>query len=249
MKGQLIDALANNIDEPASRSPRNRVGDLVSGAPGVVSTLIDTLQFHVDTYAWHMALVLVAVAVTAVAGWVLITPPTWVHVGTPIRAVLFAAALASGAGAVIALSTGNQKVPPAPVPTASPIAEPAVRRHEQWTLSADEAIDLDSQNPRWNATTHAWTTQDVAFHASGSGDSLKARNDQRAATLPPGTTGGFETCLRAPYRKASAAPRADNVNPSRAICLTTSEGRYALIEIRSHQPLELGVTITVWEKV
>jgi hypothetical protein len=135
----------------------------------------------------------------------------------------------------------------APTPTASPIAQPAVRRGGQWTLMAYEAIDLDSMDSRWNATSDTWTTQDVAYYANDHGDGLNTLTERLAAALPLGTVGGYEACLRAPYGKPGTEPREDNVNPPHAICLTTSEGRYALIEIQSYQPNRLGVKITVWE--
>jgi hypothetical protein len=255
--------------EPSQTQPRFQIGNVVTGTAGVVGTLVAALQLVVETNAWAAALAVVAAAVAVTAGWVWIKPPPWVRVGTALRAVLAVAVLAGGIGLGAATTRLTADRPPDPVepspPTTSPstspvgptpgqsaggaIAEPAVRRREQWTLVAYQAIDLDSMDPGWAATSGTWTTQDVAYYADNKGDGLNTLADRPAATLPLGTAAGYEACLRAPYRAPGTEPRNDNVNPPRAVCLTTSESRYALIEIQTYQPNRLGVRITVWETV
>lgn len=139
-------------------------------------------------------------------------------------------------------------------PAASPVtgreADPRTpaRRRAERTLAPYEALDLDSLDPDWKCTTGAWDGHDVSYRTDNPGTRLEYRRDRKAAALPVDVPHTSAACTGAPYDDPAAAPRADVVRPPRAICVTTSEGRQALIEILDLQRAVLTVRITVWEK-
>ncbi|HSV64943.1 MAG TPA: hypothetical protein VLJ59_03410 [Mycobacteriales bacterium] len=175
---------------------------------------------------------------------------------------------AGGLFAAISHLGHDGTVPPSPTttqtaqPSTSPPAnrelpggvDAVVRRQENVRLGAYEAIDLDAEGPGWLTTSVEWTTQDVGYWADNKSDGLWSRfGTAEEAVVGVGSRWTYADCVSAPYGRPGSVPAGRTVSPGHAVCVRTSEGRYALLVITGVDPGSPGkrgalvVTVTVWE--
>ncbi|MEU1735986.1 hypothetical protein [Streptosporangium sp. NPDC020145] len=131
---------------------------------------------------------------------------------------------------------------------------PAVRRQGELRFEPGEAYDLDSLATDWVPTRGAWFGQDAGYVVGGAHDWIVGLNAESGesgdsvAALDPRTPKSFDSCVKADYGAKKSAPRDNKINPERAVCVLTTEERYALVEIVGMAQTTLVTRVTVWEK-
>jgi len=129
---------------------------------------------------------------------------------------------------------------------------PAVRHHGPLTLNFGYEADLDSVAPNWGVG-NSINGDDLNFGGCGcSYDGVNARPESGSDIAPAMGMANYATCASATAYGLQLGP--DNTTVGTAVCVRTSEGRYAFLTVTALAHNDSGglssvsFDVTVWEK-
>ncbi|RCG31659.1 hypothetical protein DQ384_08875 [Sphaerisporangium album] len=124
-----------------------------------------------------------------------------------------------------------------------------VRRHGDLQMRAWTGYDLDSlaqSDLDWRPTRDAWKGQDVGYQTLPTGKQVVGVDAAPSvAPLKLASSYGYQDCVDAPYNDVKVVE--PNIERNHAFCVRTSEGRYALLQVKLLTQADIQVEATVWE--